>query len=45
MISKAVIYIQAFEESALFAKKRNVPDILETKADIDKYFGGGNGNG
>ena len=33
-------YVQAFEQSALLAEKRNVPekDILRTKADIDNYF-------
>lgn len=38
------MYKVAFEKSAELAKMRNVPgdEILETKADIDSYFKGGN---
>ncbi len=39
---KSDAYIEAFSKSAELAKLRNVPQnrILETKVDIDKYFGG-----
>lgn len=38
------MYKNAFAKSAELAKKRNVPanEILESKADIDSYFRGGN---
>lgn len=38
------MYKTAFAKSAELAKKRNVPanEILESKADIDSYFRGGN---
>jgi hypothetical protein len=41
---KSDMYVQAFQESVRLAKLRKVPDdkILKTKADIDKYFRGGN---
>lgn len=39
---KSDAYIEAFEKSAALAKLRNVPEnrILQSKSDIDKYFGG-----
>lgn len=38
------LYKQAFEKTVALAEKRNVPSdsILRNKADIDKYFRGGN---